>query len=91
MGLAYPVLVISVPNLKEISMKDKFLWLNAKSWILAIFIPFVLLPWLGILYALLLYGGFLLLFSVLEFFDEDIADILIARSKLKTSSDAFYA
>ncbi|WP_121021983.1 competence protein ComB [Helicobacter vulpis] len=89
--MGYPVLVISVPNLKEISAKDKFLWLNAKSWILAIFIPFVLLPWLGILYALLLYGGFLLLFSVLEFFDEDIADILIARSQIKTPSDAFYA
>ncbi|WP_104751027.1 competence protein ComB [Helicobacter salomonis] len=91
MGSTYPVLVVSVPNLKEISTKDKFLWLNAKSWILSIFIPFVLLPWLGILYALLLYAGFLLLFSILEFFDEDIADILIARSQIKTPSNDFYA
>ncbi|WP_104696099.1 competence protein ComB [Helicobacter salomonis] len=88
---SYPVLVVSVPNLKEISTKDKFLWLNAKSWILSIFIPFVLFPWLGILYALLLYVGFLLLFSILEFFDEDIADILIARSQIKTPSNNFYA
>ncbi|CAM2882305.1 hypothetical protein [Helicobacter felis] len=91
MSFGYPVLVVSVPNLKEISTKDKFLWLNAKSWILAIFIPFVLLPWLGILYSLLLYGGFLTFFSVLEFFDEDIADILIAHSQIKTPSDDFYA
>ncbi|WP_104749505.1 competence protein ComB [Helicobacter cynogastricus] len=91
MGFGYPVVVVSVPNLKEISTKDKFLWLNAKSWILAIFIPFVLLPWLGILYSLLLYGWFLTFFSILEFFDEDIADILIAYSQIKTPGDDFYA
>ncbi|WP_104759281.1 competence protein ComB [Helicobacter bizzozeronii] len=91
MGAGYPVLVISVPNLKEISTKEKFLWLNAKSWILAIFIPFILFPWLGLIYALLLYGAFLGLFSILEFFDEDIADILVARSKIKTPSAHFYA
>ncbi|BDQ27099.1 hypothetical protein [Helicobacter heilmannii] len=85
-----PLLVVSVPNLQEISTKDKFLWLNAKSWIVSIFIPFVLWPWLGTLWALVLYWGFLALFSVLEFFDEDIADILIARSKL-TGVTSFYA
>ncbi|BCZ17938.1 ComB3 competence protein [Helicobacter sp. NHP19-003] len=85
-----PLLVVSVPNLQAISTKDKFLWLNAKSWIVSVFVPFVLWPWLGTLWALALYGGFLALFSVLEFFDEDIADILIAHSKL-TGAASFYA
>ncbi|WP_163498959.1 competence protein ComB [Helicobacter suis] len=87
----YPLLVVSVPNLKEISTKEKFLWLNAKSWIVSIFIPFICWPWLGTLATLFFYAGFLLLFSVLEFFDEDIADILIARSRLKTKALSFYA
>ncbi|WP_221272629.1 MULTISPECIES: competence protein ComB [unclassified Helicobacter] len=85
-----PLLVVSVANLQAISTKDKFLWLNAKSWIVSIFVPFVLWPWLGTLWALALYGGFLALFSVLEFFDEDIADILIAHSRL-TGATSFYA
>ncbi|GAA7529897.1 hypothetical protein JP0014_04270 [Helicobacter pylori] len=37
---------ISVSNLKEISSKEKFLWLNAKSFLIAGFIPFVMIPWL---------------------------------------------
>nr|AUO30888.1 VirB3 type IV secretion protein [Helicobacter pylori] len=30
---------ISVSNLKEISSKEKFLWLNAKSFLLSGFVP----------------------------------------------------
>ncbi|WP_104759065.1 competence protein ComB, partial [Helicobacter bizzozeronii] len=58
---------------------------------LCLLVPFVLLPTIGIVYALLLYVVFLLAFSILEFFDEDISDILIARSKIKTKSTKFYA
>ncbi len=32
---------ISVSNLKEISSKEKFLWLNAKSFLLSGFVPFI--------------------------------------------------
>ncbi|CCF80881.1 hypothetical protein [Helicobacter bizzozeronii] len=85
------VVSVVVFNLREISTKEKFLWLNAKSFLICLLVPFVLLPTIGIVYALLLYGVFLLAFSILEFFDEDISDILIAHSKIKTKSTRFYA
>ncbi|WRG38194.1 hypothetical protein FNE05_06865 [Helicobacter pylori] len=40
---------------------------------------------------LMLYVCFLLVFSIAEFFDEDISDILIAHSKIKTKTNSFYA
>ncbi|GAA9174923.1 hypothetical protein BTM356_18890 [Helicobacter pylori] len=50
-----------------------------------------MLPWIDLLSAFLLYLGFLALFSVLEFFDEDIADIIIAKSKIKTKTKCYRA
>ncbi|BAW40293.1 hypothetical protein Taitung16_01890 [Helicobacter pylori] len=85
------ILSASVKNLREISVKEKFLWLNAKSYLISVFVPFILLPWIDLLSAFLLYLGFLVLFSVLEFFDEDIADIIIARSKIKTKTKCYRA
>ncbi len=85
------ILSASVKNLREISVKEKFLWLNAKSYLISVFVPFILLPWVDLLGAFLLYLGFLVLFSVLEFFDEDIADIIIARSKIKTKTKCYRA
>lgn len=81
---------ISVSNLKEISSKEKFLWLNAKSFLLSGFVPFIMMPWLDILNSFVLYVCFLLIFSIAEFFDEDISDILIAHSKIKTKANSFY-
>ncbi|AFI03354.1 hypothetical protein [Helicobacter cetorum] len=85
------VVAISVKNLREISVKEKFLWLNAKSYLISIFVPFILLPWIDLLNAFLLYLGFLILFSVLEFFDEDIADIIVARGKIRTKTKCYRA
>ncbi len=88
------ILSASVKNLREISVKEKFLWLNAKSYLISVFAPFILLPWIDLLSAFLLYLvylGFLALFSVLEFFDEDIADIIIAKSKIKTKTKCYRA
>ncbi|WP_305873945.1 competence protein ComB [Helicobacter pylori] len=85
------ILSASVKNLREISVKEKFLWLNAKSYLISVFVPFVLLPWIDLLSAFLLYLGFLVLFSVLEFFDEDIADIIVAKSKIKTKTKSYRA
>ncbi|EJB85418.1 competence protein ComB [Helicobacter pylori] len=85
------ILSASVKNLREISVKEKFLWLNAKSYLISVFVPFILLPWIDLLSAFLLYLGFLVLFSVLEFFDEDIADIIVAKSKIKTKTKCYRA
>ncbi|EMH40722.1 hypothetical protein HpDR37_28830 [Helicobacter pylori] len=85
------ILSASVKNLREISVKEKFLWLNAKSYLISVFVPFILLPWIDLLSAFLLYLGFLVLFSALEFFDEDIADIIIAKSKIKTKTKCYRA
>ncbi|GAA8649369.1 hypothetical protein KYTH84_01140 [Helicobacter pylori] len=85
------ILSASVKNLREISVKEKFLWLNAKSYLISVFVPFILLPWIDLLSAFLLYLGFLVIFSVLEFFDEDIADIIIAKSKIKTKTKCYRA
>ncbi|GAA9709815.1 hypothetical protein VN0017_05400 [Helicobacter pylori] len=85
------ILSASVKNLREISVKEKFLWLNAKSYLISVFVPFILLPWIDLLSAFLLYLGFLVLFSVLEFFDEDIADIIVAKSKIKTKTKSYRA
>ncbi|WQW78026.1 competence protein ComB [Helicobacter pylori] len=83
------ILSASVKNLREISVKEKFLWLNAKSYLISVFVPFILLPWIDLLSAFLLYLGFLALFSALEFFDEDIADIIVAKSKIKTKTKCY--
>ncbi|EKE81839.1 competence protein ComB [Helicobacter pylori] len=85
------ILSASVKNLREISVKEKFLWLNAKSYLISVFVPFILLPWIDLLSAFLLYLGFLALFSALEFFDEDIADIIVAKSKIKTKTKCYRA
>ncbi|EJB75449.1 competence protein ComB [Helicobacter pylori] len=85
------ILSASVKNLREISVKEKFLWLNAKSYLISVFVPFILLPWIDLLSAFLLYLGFLVLFSALEFFDEDIADIIVAKSKIKTKTKCYRA
>ncbi|RVZ48575.1 competence protein ComB [Helicobacter pylori] len=85
------ILSASVKNLREISVKEKFLWLNAKSYLISVFVPFILLPWIDLLSAFLLYLGFLVFFSALEFFDEDIADIIIAKSKIKTKTKCYRA
>ncbi|AVV97043.1 competence protein ComB [Helicobacter pylori] len=85
------ILSASVKNLREISVKEKFLWLNAKSYLISVFVPFILLPWIDLLSAFLLYLGFLAFFSVLEFFDEDIADIIVAKSKIKTKTKCYRA
>ncbi|WQZ73252.1 competence protein ComB [Helicobacter pylori] len=85
------ILSASVRNLREISVKEKFLWLNAKSYLISVFVPFILLPWIDLLSAFLLYLGFLALFSALEFFDEDIADIIVAKSKIKTKTKCYRA
>ncbi|MFS7886512.1 hypothetical protein [Helicobacter pylori] len=55
------------------------------------FVPFIMMPWLDILNSFVLYVCFLLIFSIAEFFDEDISDILIAHSKIKTKANSFYA
>ncbi|NHB35698.1 competence protein ComB [Helicobacter pylori] len=85
------ILSASVKNLREISVKEKFLWLNAKSYLISVFVPFILIPWIDLLSAFLLYLGFLVLFSALEFFDEDIADIIVAKSKIKTKTKCYRA
>lgn len=77
------ILLVSVKNLCEILVKEKFLWLNVKFYLIFVFAFFILFFWIDLLSVFLLYLGFLAFFSVLEFFDEDIVDIIVVKSKIK--------
>lgn len=77
------IFLVSVKNLCEILVKEKFLWLNVKFYLIFVFAFFILFFWIDLLSVFLLYLGFLAFFSVLEFFDEDIVDIIVVKSKIK--------
>lgn len=77
------IFLVSVKNLCEILVKEKFLWLNVKFYLIFVFVFFILFFWIDLLSVFLLYLGFLVFFSVLEFFDEDIVDIIVVKSKIK--------
>lgn len=84
------VTTTSCQNLRELSRKEKLLWLNAKSWIISGLIPLCLMSFIGSLNSLILYGLFIFAFSVAEFFDEDITDILTSLSKI-TDTKTYFA
>lgn len=46
--------------------------------------------WLDILNFFVFYVCFFLIFSIVEFFDEDISDILIVYFKIKIKVNLFY-
>lgn len=85
------VTTVSCFNLRELSRKEKFLWLNAKSWIISGLIPLCLMSFIGMLNMIILYSLFIFAFSIAEFFDEDITDILTAFAKIKTDTKIYYA
>lgn len=53
------VVQVSVPNLREISSKEKFLWLNAKSFLICLLVPFVLLPTISLVCLVALWCAFI--------------------------------
>lgn len=85
------VTTTSCQNLRELTRKEKFLWLNMKSWILSAFFPLIGIAFLGGLNSLILYSIFIFVFTIAEFFDEDITDILVAQAKIKTNTQIYYA
>lgn len=80
------VATFSVSNLRELSRKEKLLWLNAKSWILSLPPSLVLNPFIGFLNSVFIYVAFIVFFTIAEFFDEDITDILTAIPQIKKKS-----
>ncbi|WQT48892.1 virB3 type IV secretion protein [Helicobacter pylori] len=76
-------------NVREISKKEKFLKLNMNSWIISFSASF-LFVW-SLLYGVVLLVALVTMFYILEFFDEDITNIILANLTLKNDTKEYYA
>lgn len=66
------------PYVRELSKREKILWLNAKSFVFS-FAPIIASPFLGFLLSVIGIILMILIFTIWEFFDDDIGDIFYAR------------
>ncbi|MFP6048922.1 virB3 type IV secretion protein [Helicobacter pylori] len=76
-------------NVREISKKEKFLKLNMNSWIISFLSASFLFVW-SLLYGVVLVA-LITMFYILEFFDEDITNIILANLTLKNDTKEYYA
>ncbi|MGL2754566.1 virB3 type IV secretion protein [Helicobacter pylori] len=77
-------------NVREISKKEKFLKLNMNSWIISFLSASFLFVW-SLLYGVVLLVALVIMFYILEFFDEDITNIILANLTLKNDTKEYYA
>ncbi|WP_342370071.1 virB3 type IV secretion protein [Helicobacter pylori] len=77
-------------NVREISKKEKFLKLNMNSWIISFLSTSCLFVW-SLLYGVVLLVALITMFYILEFFDEDITNIILANLTLKNDTKEYYA
>ncbi|GAA7211498.1 hypothetical protein HpCK22_02910 [Helicobacter pylori] len=77
-------------NVREISKKEKFLKLNMNSWIISFLSASFLFVW-SLLYGVVLLVALITMFYILEFFDEDITNIILANLTLKNDTKKYYA
>ncbi|MGL2440959.1 virB3 type IV secretion protein [Helicobacter pylori] len=77
-------------NVREISKKEKFLKLNMNSWIIYFLSASFLFVW-SLLYGVVLLVALITMFYILEFFDEDITNIILANLTLKNDTKEYYA
>ncbi len=77
-------------NVREISKKEKFLKLNMNSWIFSFLSASFLFVW-SLLYGVVLLVALITMFYILEFFDEDITNIILANLTLKNDTKEYYA
>ncbi|GAA9575400.1 hypothetical protein HpHA54_06220 [Helicobacter pylori] len=77
-------------NVREISKKEKFLKLNMNSWIISFLNASFLFVW-SLLYGVVLLVALITMFYILEFFDEDITNIILANLTLKNDTKEYYA
>ncbi|WRE78096.1 virB3 type IV secretion protein [Helicobacter pylori] len=80
---------IETINVREISKKEKFLKLNMNSWIISFLSASFLFVW-SLLYGVVLVA-LITMFYILEFFDEDITNIILANLTLKNDTKEYYA
>lgn len=64
---------------RELSKREKILWLNATSFALTFIIAIPTFPFLGVLYGGCVILALICFFTIFEFFDDDISDIVIAK------------
>ncbi|WP_346771170.1 virB3 type IV secretion protein [Helicobacter pylori] len=77
-------------NVREISKKEKFLKLNMNSCIISFLSASFLFVW-SLLYGVVLLVALVTMFYILEFFDEDITNIILANLTLKNDTKEYYA
>ncbi|AFI06575.1 hypothetical protein HCD_07955 [Helicobacter cetorum MIT 99-5656] len=80
---------IETSNIREISKKEKFLRLNMNSWIICFLSSSSLLVW-SLFYGVVVFLALVIMFYVLEFFDEDITNIVLANLTLKNDTKDYY-
>lgn len=69
-------------NIREITKKEKIRGLTRTSWVVSLLLSGSLYPYL-VFWSFILFVSLLSLFYVLEFFDDDIIEILTTKFKLK--------
>lgn len=69
-------------NIREITKKEKVRGLTLTSWKIALITSGGLIPQLGIFKAVPLFAFLVAVFYILEFFDDDIMEIIMTKFKL---------
>lgn len=75
------------PNIRELTKKERFLGLNVKSWFICCAPPTIFHGYIGFLNALILLLAMIAVFYVAEYFDEDIAEILLSKGSASKTAN----
>ncbi len=79
---------MTVPNIREITKKEKIKGLTRTSWTLASTICGGLYPYL-VFKSFLLFGFLVLIFYIIEYFDDDIVEIYTNKFKHRGKNEYF--
>ena len=82
---------IEFENIRELTKKEKFLGLNTNSWAIAIFGAAIPMAYIGMLNTIFIFVLLLFVFYAIEFFDDDITDIVLSNLRLQSGVPKYYA
>lgn len=82
---------IEFENIRELTKKEKFLGLNTNSWAIAVFGAAIPMAYIGLINAIIIFFILLFVFYTIEFFDDDITDIVLSNLRLQSGVPKYYA
>ncbi|MBN2965269.1 hypothetical protein JWV37_10790 [Sulfurospirillum sp. T05] len=73
-------------NIRELSKKEKIKGLTRTAWVFSLIISGAVYPYI-VFKSIFVAVGLIIFFFILEFFDDDILDILAARYKQRSPNE----